>query len=113
MLSDAPIPLEVARGMNKRYFAAIIILAMVVGGLYALYTWPSDPVPEPLVDAGDRVLEAQAILARAETASREALQIRESLRREVRAREEVVHREVADYDADRIVSELNAMCGNR
>lgn len=100
--------------MNRRWFTVILLLSLAAGGLYALYTLPvSPPPPDHLVDANDKVQEAREILERAETASREALLIRESLRREVRIREQTIHKEVSDYDADRIVAELNALCGDR
>lgn len=99
--------------MNKRYFTVILIISVVLGGLYALYTWDNTPPPPVLSEAKETLLSAQQALALAEQASREALAVRQSLAREVKARAEVIHREVADYDADRIADELNALCSGK
>lgn len=110
MLLDVRILLGV-EAMSRRWVTVILILAMVGGGLYALYTWNSAPSPPPPLAEIDRVTgEAREALLTAQRAASEAMTVRHLLAKEVRAKNEAIHKEVFDYDADRIARELNIFC---
>ena len=98
--------------MNKRWFAVIVILAMVAGGLYAVFTWNSAPPTPPaaLSEIERATAEAREALLTAQRAASEALSVRQSLAKEGKARNEAIHKEVLDFDADRIARELNIFC---
>jgi len=97
--------------MNKRWFAVIVILAIVAGGLYAVFTWNSAPPTPPALSEIERTTaEAREAILTAQRAASEALSVRQSLAKEVKARNEAIHKEVLDFDADRIARELNIFC---
>ena len=97
--------------MNKRWFAVIVILATVAGGLYAIYTWDSaPPIPPALSEIERATTDAREALLTAQRAASDALSVRQSLAKEVKARNETIHKEVLNYDAERIARELNIFC---
>lgn len=97
--------------MKMRYFTVILIVSVVLGSLAYFLFHPSPPPPPPPLAEMDRVTgEAREALLTAQRAASEAMTVRHLLAKEVRAKNEAIHKEVLDYDADRIARELNDFC---
>lgn len=89
--------------MNKRYFAAIVIIVMVAGGLYAMYTWnsaphPPGPTPETVM---------QEIRQEFNAATRESAAAMAAVKKEVKGIRGKITAEVGAMPPDDIARGLN------
>lgn len=87
------------------------VFIVIVGILVTYLIIPPTPISPPaLTQIEQAVSNAKEALDIATKASRDTLLVRQSLEKEVRTRNETIHKEVASFDADRIAAELNTFC---